>query len=354
MDSLDRFILQGGSVEPSPNEHHTSLNLTGTFTREPLLRFLPDGTAVCEFGLDLEGFERPQDIQRLGIPQPEFVLCKAYDQTAKLINRYHRKGSQIDINGRLWNIKKTQMNLIHKGTYEFDKLIVLVNEIEFHRPAQIQRICYEQGISILCHFTRIERLYSILYRGLLNRSLLETLPSSIRPPFTDQNRDDGYKEAICLSISFPNYKMFFSNTEYTNQHEWIVLLLEARVLWELDCAFCHQNAIYKPVLDIPLEDRKKLEALKRMFWDWDYTNLEKSKSKYKRDSQIPDSYPTHPEAEVLVFDSISAEYIKAVHFYNDTALQTWRKDNPKADFQELSANKQYFKPRCDYKAWQNR
>ena len=353
MDSLDQFILQGGSPEPNPFGNHTSLNFTGTLMRDPILGFLPNSTVVCEFGLDLEGWECPPSLQRLGIPQPEFVLCKAYDQTAKIIDKYHHKGSQISISGRLWNIEKEQMNLIPKGTYGFEKLIVLINEIELHRPAQIQQICYKRDINILCHFTKIGRLSSILHRGLLNRNLLETLPSSIRPPFTDQNRDDGYKEAMCLSISFPNYKMFFSNTGHTDQHEWVVLLLEARALWELDCAFCHQNAIYKPVLDIPLEDKKKLEALKRMFWDWDYINLEKSRSTYERDSQIPDAYPTHPEAEVLVFDSIPAGYINGVHFYDDTALQTWRKDNQGTYSQKFYSNKQYFGPRCDYKAWQN-
>ena len=111
MDSLDQFILQGGSPEPDPLEHHTSLNLTGTLMRDPTLKFLPNSTVVCEFGLDLEGWERPQELQRFGIPQPEFVLCKAYNQTAKIINKYHHKGSQISISGRLWNIEKEQMNL---------------------------------------------------------------------------------------------------------------------------------------------------------------------------------------------------------------------------------------------------
>ena len=118
--------------------------------------------------------------------------------------------------------------------------------------------------------------------------------------------------------------------------------------------FVTQNAIYEPVLKIPLGNRKKLEALQRMFWDWDYINPEKSRSTYKRDPQIPDAYPTHPEAEVLVFDSIPAEHINEIHFYDDDALQTWQKNNSSTYSQKFYANKQYFKPRCDYKAWQNR
>ncbi len=215
--------------------------------------------------------------------------------------------------------------------------------------SEIQQICHERGINTLCHFTRIERLPSILHRGLLNRNFLETLPSKIRPQFPDPNRDDGYKDAICLSISFPNYRMFFSKTGHTNQREWVVLLLDARILWEKDCAFCHQNARFEPVLGVRLGDRKKLASLKRMFQNWDFhaTGL-----RYQR-QQIPDNYPTHPEAEVLVFDSIPAEYINEVHFYDDTALQTWLKDNPGTYSPKFYANRQYFGPRCDYKIWQN-
>ena len=190
---------------------------------------------------------------------------------------------------------------------------------------------------------------SILYRGLLSRSFLEKLPTSVRPQFPDLNRDDGYKDAICLSIGFPNYRMFFSKTGRANQHQWIVLLLDARILWEKDCAFCHQNARFEPVIEVPLEYRKKLVSLKRMFWDSDY---DRTGLRYQR-QQIPDNYPTHPEAEVLVFDTISVEDINAIHFFNDTALQKWLKDNPRTDSPKFYANPQYFKYRCDYEVWQN-
>ena len=73
--------------------------------------------------------------------------------------------------------------------------------------------------------------------------------------------------------------------------------------------------------------------------------------RYQR-QQIPNNYPTHPEAEVLVFDPIREGYIKEVHFYDDLALQTWLKDNPGTYSQKFYANRQYFKARCDYKAWQ--
>ena len=56
--------------------------------------------------------------------------------------------------------------------------------------------------------------------------------------------------------------------------------------------------------------------------------------RYQR-QQIPDNYPTHPE-QVLVFDSIPAEYINEVHFYNETALKAWQEKNSGNDSQGKS------------------
>lgn len=226
-----------------------------------------------------------------------------------------------------------------------------------NRIFHIQQIGNERSITTLCHFTRVENLQSILQEGLLGRSLLEARGQQFL--FNDHDRVDGHKEALCMSISFPNYQMFYSIREEkkaaqeANDSQWIVLLLDAKVLWELDCAFCQRNAAHNAVRRVPLEDRKKPKALKGMFED--FYNIS------HQDLQIPDPYlmhpksasPTHPQAEVLVFDSIPVEYINTIHFYNETALQTWLKDNPGTYSQKFDSNRQYFKPRCNYKAWQN-
>lgn len=107
-----------------------------------------------------------------------------------------------------------------------------------NRASQIQQFCVERDITLLCHFTRIENLHSILQQGLLGRNLLETRRQQFL--FNDHDRVDGHKEAICLSISFPNYQMFYSireekkETQEANDSQWVVLLLDAKVLWELE------------------------------------------------------------------------------------------------------------------------
>ena len=215
------------------------------------------------------------------------------------------------------------------------------------RKSQVQQICAERGITTLCHFTRIENLHGILQDGLLGRSLLETRGQQFL--FNDEDRADWHPESICLSISFPNYQMFYrireqkKATQEANDSQWIVLLLDAKVLWELECAFCKNNAARRIISRTPLENRKTPDALKGMFGD--FYNIR------HQDLSIPQNYPTHPQAEVLVFDSIPVRYIKAIHFQNETVLGEWRYVNTGPYSQTLSANRQYFDARKDYKVW---
>ena len=224
------------------------------------------------------------------------------------------------------------------------------------RERQIQQICVDRGITTLCHFTRIENLSSILQKDLLSRSHLETSGQEFVP--NDLDRADGPLEAICLSISFPNYRMFFrirkreEETQGVKDSQWVVLLLDAKVLWELDCAFCQENASSNDVRFILLKDRKKPDALNGMFVE-DYHTIN------RQSLQIPSDYPTNPQAEVLVFDTIPARYINEVHFWTAAALDQWFSSN-QTTFSRTFSNgrrylyrRDYFYGRCDYKKWQS-
>ena len=223
------------------------------------------------------------------------------------------------------------------------------NAIRMLMRAQIQQICEEREIKTLVHFTRIENLQSILHEGLLDhQSLLKKHGQQFVP--NDRKRLDRHKEAICLSISFPNYELFFrfSRPDYS---QWIVLLFDAKILWELDCAFCEENAAAKTVRDIPLKERKKSDALKGMFAD---VCRDTNEIIYERQSlQIPNHYPTHPQAEVLVFNPIPVKYIKEVHFYNETSLEQWRYSNLGQYTPSLAVNRQYFQYGRDQIVWED-
>ena len=237
-----------------------------------------------------------------------------------------------------------------------NKDILAEEKTEFlHRESQIQRICQERGITTLVHFTRIENLLNILHAGLLDhQSLLEKHGQQFDP--NDKQRLDGHKEAICLSISFPNYQLFskFSwsdNDGQPNYSGWVVLLLDTKVLWELDCAFCQENAASNAVRYIPLEERKKPDALKGMFVD---VCRDTKGNVYQRQSlQIPNDYPTHPQAEVLVFDQIQSNYIQEVHFYDESTLKQWCDNNPWINPERLLHNQQYFHYGRDQAVWQD-
>ena len=228
------------------------------------------------------------------------------------------------------------------------------------RTSQIQQICQDRGITTLVHFTRIGYLRNILQEGLLDhQTLLKKHGQQFVP--NDWRRLDGYKEAICLSISFPNFQLF-SKFRYKysggNCSEWVVLLLDAKVLWELDCAFCQENAASKAAREILLQKRKEPEALERIFIEV-YRDIKivdgirKEKIYQRQSMQIPAHYPTHPQAEILVFDQIPSDYIKEVHFYNETALEQWRYSNPRNYPPRFTVKQQYFQYGRDQVVWQD-
>ena len=206
-----------------------------------------------------------------------------------------------------------------------NKTIFAEKNTEFlNRQSRIQQICQRRGITTLVHFTRIENLRNILHEGLLDHQSLLKRPGQQFVP-NDRKRRDGHKEAICLSISFPNYQLFSKFSWSDNESQpgysgWIVLLLDAKVLWELDCAFCQENAASNAVRYISLEERKKPNALKGLFVD---VCRDTKGNIYQRQSlQIPDDYPTHPQAEVLVFEQIQSDYIKEIHFLRCVRFET--------------------------------
>lgn len=213
---------------------------------------------------------------------------------------------------------------------------------EQKRKRDIQQICLEHNITTLIHFTRVQNLHSILEKGLLSRSTLEALAPEHQPEYNDNKRLEGYRGAICLSISFPNYRMFYKYSR-NSRAEWVVLLLASSVLWELDCAFCEDNAATKRVRGTPLAERKQANALAQMLADCDQV--------CRQDLQIPDKYPTNPQAEVLVFDPIPPSYVNTVHFWSKAALQQWIENNQDTDLQILHVNKQYFRRRKDWAIW---
>lgn len=208
------------------------------------------------------------------------------------------------------------------------------------RADSIQSFCAERGIKKLIHFTRLNNLKSILNYGLLGRGSLEKLTD--KPIFNDAYRFDGYPEAICLSISFPNYRMFYKLNS-ANQKEWVILTLEPYILWEFDCAFFEGNAASNSSKNIALLRRREYSSLVQMFMDY--------RPNARQDLMIPEHYTTNPQAEVLVLEPIPPSYIGEIHFCDKAVMESWLDEHGKSYSQRFLVRHEYFTPRVDWRKW---
>lgn len=164
----------------------------------------------------------------------------------------------------------------------------------------IRTYLQQRGVVDVYHFTQETNLSAILKHGLLPRNLLQQ--RGIAFVSNDTMRLDNAQEATSVSISFPNYKMFYRLRQNDTSVRWIVLSIQPEILWTANCAFCKTNAASNSVRFRDRRARATLEALQDMFADYP--------GKHRGD--IPDSYPTSPQAEVLVFDPIPVSMIRSV------------------------------------------
>ncbi|WP_230622386.1 DarT ssDNA thymidine ADP-ribosyltransferase family protein [Aggregatibacter sp. Marseille-P9115] len=190
----------------------------------------------------------------------------------------------------------------------------------------IKDILQRRGIKHLCHFTQLDNLDSILIHGLIPRVDLynaefNSNPSlSIHGVFNDRFRLDGKPEAICLSISFPNSSMFYGLRCSNSSVKWAVIVLNAQVLIDKDCAFYPTNAANSNVNSIPISNFQGEEALEQLF-----------KTNGNRQNLL-EKDPTDVQAEVLVFDTIESDYILGAVLMSDEDVNYFKEKFSKLTF----------------------
>lgn len=83
----------------------------GRLTHDPELRFLPKGTAVCEFDIAVTRKYKSNNEDR---EETSFIPCTAFAKTAEVIAERFRKGSPILVQGYIkqetWTDKATGQN----------------------------------------------------------------------------------------------------------------------------------------------------------------------------------------------------------------------------------------------------
>ena len=201
----------------------------------------------------------------------------------------------------------------------------------------LETLIVERNIELLVHFTRYENLESILENGIVTRESLINLAQEYI--VNDDMRLDGHPDSISLSISFPNYKMFYKYRMSEDAKGWVVLVLEPSILWRYKCAFCKHNAADSRISRQDINNLMGVEALKEMFID---------DPECTRSEQRLKSYDaTDPQAEVLMFDDIPTKFIQSVYF-EDEKLFSHVKNKHKhhsTKHIEYVMNKEYFNSR---------
>lgn len=155
----------------------------------------------------------------------------------------------------------------------------------------------DRQIRHLVHFTRVENLESILRHGLLSRQDLERLQLPYRS--NDLHRWDGHLEAICLSISFPNCRMFYS-LRGKLPRGWVVLLLNPEIILPGNVLYMPGNAACARFGGADTAAYRGPAAFARMFAP-------------AGRAMLPDCYTTDVQAEILMQARIDAGHIQSLH-----------------------------------------
>lgn len=201
--------------------------------------------------------------------------------------------------------------------------------------SKISDFIQERNITSLYHFTKADNLHGILRNGLLSRRTLDK--NDITYSYNDEVRLEGKLNANCVSISFPNYRMFYKYRNQSIGNEWCVIELNPRILYEKECLFCIENAASNSETMRSDEDKKGIEGLKELYYNEDN----------RRQFNLSSDLTTNPQAEVLVLDDIGVEYIENIYFRNNPIKFSI------GDYQEYSFwTWQYlFDARSDYSYW---
>ena len=102
--------------------------LIGRLTRDPELRYIPSGTAVCKFTLAVDkgiSKSKKQELESQNKPTADFINIVVWNKTAESCANHLAKGLKVAVQGRL-----------ESGSYEKEgqrvyTTDVIANEVEF-------------------------------------------------------------------------------------------------------------------------------------------------------------------------------------------------------------------------------
>ena len=210
----------------------------------------------------------------------------------------------------------------------------------------IKKVVSEFEIKTLIHFTHIDNLESILQHGLIGRKELgrEKLPFK----FQDKRRYDG-GEAICLSVSFPNWSLFYKfrkNESYNDDRftgEWVILFFFFDILSSYNVSFTSRNAANSS----QPKNLSQVGHFREMF-------KERPDKPTRATMGLPKHFTTDPQAEILCHEKIDRDAIESVCFEGDSEKIYAQKLFNKYPSIPFKTCPDYFDPRVDWTYWQQK
>lgn len=205
---------------------------------------------------------------------------------------------------------------------------------------EIKHFLQKRNIYEILHFTPQDNLGSILDNGLWPRNHLENLPI-LEVKFPDKVRRDGNIDRYCLSMSFPNYRMFHHKRE-TLGGRWVVLKINIETIIKHNCLFFKTNAGTSMGL------KAGNTTIENLFYD---LNLREALN-------LPNHYTTDPQAEIQIRSRTPPNLIEAIYTNSKNSDDNFRiirkilKERNLENQIKLISSNSYFGPRRDYEYWQ--
>lgn len=261
--------------------------------------------------------------------------------------------------GEIIDIEKKSSIFLLKIKFDFDGEFLFspyILDSDFSPPfikenfwkENSKTVAKNRNIKFLVHFSPFPNLESILKFGILSRKKMEKREIKYIP--VDPLRLDNFLNFISVSISFPNYKMFF-RVRQEKKISWVILRLDPAVLWELNSKFFISNASARRVGNL-------VEDLEELFGNACFNenpNFQGSAAISREDLGIPDCFTTDPQAEVMVEGEIPREYIKGI------ITENWEMEEKAREISmdflkkiEIETQPSFFGPRMDFKFWSQR
>ena len=271
----------------------------------------------------------------------------------------------IELALEMFNSNATVRNLASKDISVIEKLVQNKEQLRINlekfdmelSPVQrynqdVYNMLIERGVKNLVHFTKLQNLESILKHGIIPVQGLKYFEIDYSP--SDLDRWDGMEDGISFSVSYPNYRTFFRKWKNTDE-PYVVLIIGIEAIKTIkpdNIAYFPSNAA-SSLYSRSFEQYRGLDAAQLMF---------APNNRFTRAQQnIPDSFPTDPQAEVFIKGKIHTSYIKEIHLNSNEyevsydvseTYKTIQTILSRFDLQcECKKSNTYFRPRIDYERW---